>query len=90
MVEGPAPIREDLIVATIFYHRGPDGLIQYERAPGVVASNLTTQQLMVVGPEPIPDAPAHAATAVEHNAWLQRCRDAGCVVKVEALAAQQE
>jgi hypothetical protein len=77
-------------MATILYHRRPDGLIQYERAPGVAAFKLTTQQLMFVGPEPIPDAPNHAATAVEHNAWLQRCRDAGCMVKVEALAAQQE
>ena len=76
-------------MTTILYHRKPDGLIHYERAAGVAAFKVTTQQLLVVGPEPIPDAPAHAVTAVEHNEWLQRCRDAGCIVKVKALAEEQ-
>jgi hypothetical protein len=77
-------------VPTILYHRKPDGLIHYERAFGVASAIPTTQQLLVDGPDPIPDAPSRAATAVEHNAWLKRCLDAGRTVKVKALAEQQE
>jgi hypothetical protein len=77
-------------VPVILYHRGPDGLIHYERAASLASPIPTTQQLLVDGPDPMPDAPAKAATAVEHNAWLQRCRDADCTVKVKALAAEQE
>ena len=75
---------------TILYHRRPDGLILYERATSEAGLKVTTQQLSVVGPDLIPDAPAHAATAVEHNAWLQRCRDAGSTVKVQALTEEQQ
>lgn len=74
----------------IHYHRKPDGLIYYERAASPASPILTTQQLVVVGPDPIPDAPSLTATAVEHNAWLKRCREAGCTVKVKALAVEQE
>jgi len=77
-------------VPIILYHRRRDGLILYERATSGAALKVTTQQLSFVGPDLIPEVPAHAATAVEHNAWLQRCRDAGCTVKVQALAEEQE
>jgi hypothetical protein len=77
-------------VPIILYHRMPDGLIRYERAANPASELPTTQKLLVVGPGDVPDAPDHTATPVEHNAWLQRCRDAGCTVKVEALTAEQE
>jgi hypothetical protein len=88
-VEGAATNRE-YVVPIILYHRKPDGLIYYERAASLPSANLTTQRLSFVGPDSVPDAPASAATPREHNAWLQRCRDAGCAVKVEALNAEQE
>jgi hypothetical protein len=75
-------------VPVILYHRKPDGLIYYERdvSRSVMA---ITQRLFVDGPDPLPAAPATAATPVVHNAWLQRCRDAGCSVKVETLTNEQ-
>lgn len=77
-------------MSIIFYHRRHDGLIRYERAANPAAGLPTTQRLLVVGPGEVPDAPIPTATAVEHNAWLQRCRDAGCSVKLQVLTADQE
>jgi hypothetical protein len=77
-------------VPVIFYHRRPNSLVYYEQAANVPSATSITQRLSIVGPEPIPDAPAHGATAIQHNAWLRRCQDAGCTVKVKALAEKQE
>jgi hypothetical protein len=77
---------EGVVVAFILYHRKPDGQIHYEQAGELAPTKTTTQRLEIIGPDPIPDAPAHEPTVVEHNAWLQRCRDSGHTVKVTTVA----
>jgi hypothetical protein len=81
---------EELVVKTVLYHRGLDGLVRYERAASPASELPITQRLLVKGPGDVPEAPTHTATPVEHNAWLQRCREAGYTVKVEVLTTEQK